>query len=228
MKKLFNLSVNKINFWLILFLPMLFLLHSCKKELLAPSNPLKIKDKDIDIKNISYTQFLNSINLNNTGAPKSTLVAGGSKNQQAIMSISDELPGLNINTDSVRKLIVKDTISYVISIKPQTRRAIAFQNITVQIARGKTTAFLSTYVPTKEWIEDFKNKKRLDFKGSVSINKINLDDFKINNNVNLSSGSGKLSSVNASSNTIINKISLAPGECEIYDVYVSVPYQCST
>lgn len=224
MKKLFNLSLNKINFWLILLIPMLFFIHSCKKEILSSSNSLKRKDMGIDIKNISYNQFLSSINLNNTGALKSTLIAGGNKNQQSIMSISDELPGLNINADSVRKLTVKDTISYVISIKPQTPRAIAFQNITIQIAKGKTTAFLSTYIPTKEWIVDYQKRIRKSFKGNISIHKINLQDFNINSNTNLLPSKGKIASINSKSNAIINKISLAPGECEIYDVLE--PYQC--
>lgn len=206
--------------------------NSCKKDLLVPrASPIDVNKSKI--KTISYTEFLSSINLNNTGTLKTTLSNAAKSSQGAIMNVNSAFNGFNINTDSIKKLTLGDTISYVISLKPETRHAIQFRNLTIQVINNKTTAFLTTYVPTQEWVKDWKSNKHLGFKGEIYANKINLYNTPSINGLNNSSQGSKgsiMSQKNATSEILINhnKISLAPGECEIYDVYELVPYTCST
>lgn len=233
MAELCSVNATKTKYLVFLFLILLGIgLNSCKKDLFVGKTvPIDTaKDK---IKTISYTEFLNSINLNNTASLKTTLSNAANKNQGAVMNISSGSNGFNINTDSIKKLTLGDTISYVISLKPETKHAVQFRNLTIQVLNDKTTAFLTTYLPTKEWVKDWKNNKHLGFKGQIFANKIALSDLPKVNGLNNSSqiSKGKTMSLdNAMSEILINnnKISLAPGECEVYDIYVVAPRPCST
>jgi hypothetical protein len=83
---------------------------------------------------------------------------------------------------------------------------------------------------------DFRLEKRSSFRFQRKFHyyRINLADVKLealkasteisndNNRV-----VGKIAGVKTN-NSIVKNISLAPGECEIYDVYTVVPHQCST
>jgi hypothetical protein len=93
---------------------------------------------------------------------------------QSIMSISEDLPGLSIDPEHVKKLVLGDTVSYSISLKPQTPKAVAFQNLTIQTINGITTAFLTTYYPSNEWILDWKKDRHLGFKGSFTTTGLTL------------------------------------------------------
>ncbi|RZK58610.1 MAG: hypothetical protein EOO91_07805 [Pedobacter sp.] len=226
-----NVRPIRKNYFIIFSLILLGLsFYSCKKDLLVPGIPSD-NDSNQKIKTISYTEFLNSINLNNTGTLKTTLSNAAKGNQGAVMNVNSGLNGFNINTDSIKRLTLGDTISYVISLKPETRHAVQFRNLTIQVLNNKTTAFLTTYVPTQEWVKDWKNKKHLGFKGEIFANKIDLSDIPKINGLNSSSQGSKgttMSQGNATSEIFINhnKISLAPGECEEYDVYETVRIPC--
>ncbi|WP_316785430.1 hypothetical protein [Pedobacter frigiditerrae] len=226
-----NVKPIRKNYFIIFSLILLGLsFNSCKKDLLVPRIP-SINDGNQKIKTISYTEFLNSINLNNTGSLKTTLSNAAKGNQGAIMNVSAGSNGFNISTDSIKRLTLGDTISYVISLKPETRHAVQFRNLTIQVLNDKTTAFLTTYVPTQEWVKDWKSKKHLGFKGEIYANKIDLSDIPKINGLNSSSQGSKgttMSQGNATSEISINHntISLAPGECEEYDVYETVMMPC--
>ncbi|WP_145855983.1 hypothetical protein [Pedobacter suwonensis] len=224
-----KLTFSKGKAMVCLILICLLLAQSCKKDLLLPK---KTENNSTDkIRSISYSQFVNAINLNSTGSLKSVLSGQKSK----VMS-TQALPGnLDLEMDSVKKLTLGDTISYVIAIKPQTSRATAFQNLTIQVIENKTTAFLSTYYPEKEWLDNWREKLKTKFKGTIVFNKIYLDDISLNDRLNtaeLASHNGglkdKLLATVSGNSGNRNIISLAPGECEFYDVFTVVAYPCST
>ncbi|RDC56891.1 hypothetical protein DU508_06725 [Pedobacter chinensis] len=156
-----------ISCFLLLFL---MLTNGCKKELLVPNN---FKDTSADkIRSISYSQFINSINLNSTGSLKAPLL--GQKTKLMSTQVLDE--NIDLEMDSVKKLTLGDTVSYVIAIKPQTPRATIFQNLTIQVIKTKTSAFLSTYHPDKEWMDNWRKNRKTAFKGTIAFNRIYLED----------------------------------------------------
>lgn len=202
--------------------------NSCKKDLLVNKLPQANINKE-KIKSISYNEFLSSINLEKTGVLKASLSNAGKVGHGKLMNNNLGSNALAFDTDSVKKLKLGDTVSYVISLKPETPHAVQFRNLTIQLLNKKTTAFLTTYLPTQEFVKAYKLNKKTSFKGEIFVNKILLEELPqitglstVKNNSN-----GKLMSLNA--NDVLlnnNKISLAPGECEIYDVYVTTWLPC--
>jgi len=205
------------------------LINACKKDHLLPKKVANtFPDK---IRSIPYSQFIGAIDLNSTGSLK-TVLSG----QKAKLMSTQSLSGtLDLEMDSVKRLTLGDTISYVIAIKPQTPRATTFQNLTIQVVNTKTTAFLSTYYPEKEWIDNWRKQLPTKFKGSIVFNKIYLEDISLNERMKTTQSGERdgglkdklLATVSGNSGDR-NVISLAPGECEIYDVVTVVAYPCST
>ncbi|RZK16668.1 MAG: hypothetical protein EOO86_14365 [Pedobacter sp.] len=221
-----KLTLNKGKAIACLILLCLFLVQGCKREILQPKT---INEKtDSRIKTISYAKFISSINLDATGSLKAAL--SGSKVK--LLSTQALDGNLNLELDSVKQLTLGDTTSYVISIKPQTPRATSFQNLTIEVVKAKTTAFLASYYPEKEWIDNWRKNRKTAFKGFITFNKINLDEVGLTNKLNLgvSRGNGdlkdKLLASIGTDNGIANVISLLPGECEIYNVAREVYNPC--
>ncbi|WP_029275112.1 hypothetical protein [Pedobacter borealis] len=212
-----------------LILMCLFLVQGCKKEILLQKNNNSIISSKV--RNITYREFINSINLKATGS-LSTVLTGA---KEKVMSTETLAGNLSLVMDSVKLLHLGDTLSYVISIRPQTPRATVFQNLTIQVVKEKTTAFLSTYYPSKEWIDRWRAGHAIAFKDNTVFNKINLNDVLLDtktiNTTNFKQENGLKGKIIASISSPFgapNIISLAPGECEIYDIYTVVPHQCST
>ncbi|WP_412468211.1 hypothetical protein [Pedobacter sp. KLB.chiD] len=225
----FKLTMNKLMLhngkaMACLLLLLLVLINGCKKDLLVPKKVANaFPDK---IRSIPYSQFIGAIDLNSTGSLKAVLSGQKAK----VMSTQALAGNLDLEMDSVKKLTLGDTISYVIAIKPQTPRATTFQNLTIQVINTKTTAFLSTYYPEREWLDNWRKNLKTTFKGTIVFNKINLEDV----NSGLANGLEKkqtglkdrmLASINGKSG-LGNVISLLPGECEIYDIVTVVQIPC--
>lgn len=223
-----KLTLSKGKAMACLLLLFLALINGCKKEILLPKN-IEVPSTD-KISTISYAQFINAVNLNSTGSLKEAL-----SGQKAKLMNTRALDGnLNLEMDSVKKLTLGDTTSYVIATKPQTPRATTFQNLTIQVIKTKTIAFLSTYYPEKEWIDNWRQNRKTKFKGTITFNKIYLDDTESNSSALKTSSLEKkegvlkdkmLASINGKTG-LGNVISLMPGECEIYDVVTVVQQQC--
>lgn len=226
-------SINYLGFILLLFIAIG--IGSCKKDLLVSNPSKRWNDDKVKIESITYTQFLNLIDLKKTGTLKEALSIAPSKGiQQRTMSLEGGTPQFEIDMGNVKKLVVDGRTSYVISLKPRTRRAIQFQNITIQVGGDETTAFLTTYVPTKEWIKEWRNGAHIDtlFRGQIYANKISLTDLPKIDGVNSSlSQNGKTMSRNESvgSGTMLvngHRISLVEVKCTEYDVYEVVKMPC--
>lgn len=199
------------RFKLIIILFILAVVISCKKELLVSPLAEKKKaiDKEIRIENVSYSRFLSSINLDAIGNLKETFSKPINTNKQIQASGNSILSGFILNTDSVKKLMVKDTVSYIFTIKPATPRAISFTNLTIQEKNGKTNAFLTTYTPTKEWVKNWRERHNIEFKGQITNKKINLNAQQSNRQVQ--SSTKRVESMLA---------------CTTYYIYVTVDYPC--
>ncbi len=202
------------------------LCYSCKKEVLTSA--IHQAEQNQLIKAISYTQFIGSVNLDNTGVLRPVLLAARNRNNTS-QSIATYSPfGLQIDTSTVKKLSLGDTTSYVLALLPTTPRAINFQNLTIQIVGSKVKAFLTNYIPTKEWIAARRDNKPIQFNGKAYINKILLEGsstteiHNVGETKTMSSSSSKVMSIGGA------RVQLAPGECEIYDVIEVIPYGCST
>ena len=221
MVKLCNEKIKGKNLSIVLSLIVtLFVFNSCKKDLLLPVNrqTSTISNK---IKSISYLEFINSINLEKTGVLKTSLSNAGKDGNGKLMSSNIGSNGLEFDTDSVKKLTLGDTVSYVISLKPETPHAVQFRNLTIQILNNKTTAFLTTYLPTQEFVKAYKLNKKTSFKGEIFVNKISLEELPQINGLSTVKNNSNGILMSLSANEVLlnnNKISLAPGECEIYDV----------
>ena len=108
-----------------LILLFLFLAQGCKKEiLLQKDNNSIISSK---IRNITYQDFINSIDLKATGSLSAVLTGAKEK----VMSTETLASNFSLVMDSVKVLHLGDTLSYVLSIKPQTPHATVFQNLTI-------------------------------------------------------------------------------------------------
>lgn len=208
-----------------------FIVGSCKKDLLLSTQIKSEKDDRSRIQSITYSQFLASINLNKVGSLKDVLQHSTGAGKVKKMTLEEASTTFELDMDSVKKLVLGDSISYVIALKPKTLRAVHFENITVQVVGSKTTAFITTYIPTKEWIVDWRGEKHLPFKGEIYVNRISLTDVPQLNVEAVASSKTKGTVMSAPINNITineSKISLVDSECEIYDVYTLVPYPCST
>lgn len=89
--------------------------NSCKKEVRLPIDkqnaPSAVKQDDI-----SYPDFLNSININALGVLKSTLGINNPKDK--LLSITgDRTLGLDIYTDVVKKFTLNNEVSYVFKMR---------------------------------------------------------------------------------------------------------------
>ena len=199
-----------------LILMFLALAQGCKKDLLLQKEPPK---SDAEIQKISFTDFKRFVNLDNLGLLKQRFESGSGK----IMSISDGIGfGLSVNTDAVQKLITKDGVSYIFNMPLISPRAVEFSNLTIQVRGNQTSAFITTFTPTKAWNEAYKKKQIIAFDGNVTFIPIDLGTL----NLTETSSSFKASSgekIMSSPNKVMNAKA-----CTFYYLYDYVPYGCSS
>lgn len=171
-----TITSKKNHLLLLAFTLLVFILNSCKKDIYSPAITETSGGKN-PIKTISYSDFLQKVNLNQIGVLKTSFINAQSKSSGKLMSANSGISGFDIDTDSVKKLTLGDTVSYVISLKPETRHAIQFRNITIQTVNGQTIAFLTTYLPTQEFVKAWKTNKKTPFKGEILLTEFLLKLF---------------------------------------------------
>ncbi len=144
------------------------------------------------------------------------------KNTKVILP---EINGYTIDTEQIKLLEINGTVNYVFSILPIRANSVTFRNITIQEKNSKTTAVMTIYTPTKNWIQNNRLGKAQKFEGKVDIISLDLNSVNIlssSSNVELKSSS-KISSLNSPIKT-----SDAQYQCTSVNVWVSVPYQCAS
>jgi hypothetical protein len=135
-------------FYCLIFLFLVFA-QSCKRELFEPSQTKA--QATSKIQDIKYSEFFDAVNSSGMGDLKQLLApANQGGNGQKLMSTNIAERQFRIDMNAVKKLVLGDTVSYVVSLMPSSVHAVHFQNLTVQKIKDRTTAFLATYTPSKE------------------------------------------------------------------------------
>jgi hypothetical protein len=205
---------------LILGVFILFLINSCKKELLTtPQEDListKITKNGVSLESINFKTFKTEVDFNKLGKLKTTFEKGSEFNTHILLDANAN-SNIEIDLDHVKKLSVKGKTSYVFSIKPITPRAVSFSNLTIELNENKDSvkAFMTVYTPKKEWIKAYQNNHILPFDGKIEFEKIELNQIN-----NVKQGIGSLLSTNSSSPWI--------QVCLSYTVYEHVEIPCPT
>lgn len=194
--------------------------NSCKKEIRNPKSA--IPTSSVNVNSVSYGEFLRNINVNALGVLKQKL---NTAPKGKLLSIADnnDLGALAIYTDSVKRIIDDGDTSYIFRMALSSPHAITFRNLSIHIAGGKTSAFIATYTPTKDWIASYKAKHYGKFEGTVSFAPINLSGLSLLQALSSdgsSGANGKTMSVGAKSVTDVTT-------CTDYDTYYLDFYGCS-
>ncbi|MDQ8003308.1 MAG: DUF3289 family protein [Pedobacter sp.] len=159
----------------------IFIFNSCKKEILTAEIPVSRPEVvgRVSVKTIDYRQFLSSIQLKGTGKLEEVLNSTPNGSRQINTSSTNILSGLAIDADSVKRLAVGDTVSYILRLSNKGSKSAMFHNLTLQQINGVTKAFITTYKPTKYWIDNWKKNRSVEFNGLIRHMPIDL-----NGNVN--------------------------------------------
>lgn len=213
-----------ISFFIVLFF------FSCKKEKILNSvdsdrlEMFRAYQNGPKVKDISFTKFLSQVNQSQLGNLKQQFNIRTGISKLMSINLPETFNGFAINTDNIKMVEREGHISYVFSVKLASPHAVSFQNLTIDQAKDKTIAFVSTYTPSKTWISNFKNKKYQPFEGEIKITRLNIDDDFQANATTLSTviNSKKLASLTSPSQ---NSLVLA---CSEYFTYSVQPYPCNS
>ena len=185
---------------LLLLLVLLISFNSCKKDIIPqPLNEnLSILKRNEIIKSISFSEFKKKVDINRLGNLRSTFSQEVNQQQQIKLQ-SSNINQFILNADSVKLVSKGDTSSYVFSIKPNSPRAVYFQNLTVQVVKDSIKAFLTTYIPSKDWIIKWRQNPHLKWEGTTKFERVDLNK---NDLSNIKSSDIKISSQNIKVNDV--------------------------
>ncbi|RYG20364.1 MAG: hypothetical protein EOO07_05010 [Chitinophagaceae bacterium] len=217
-------SLTKLSLQLILAAFTLFLtFNSCKKELYNGEKIDPARKKEMlaykngpKIEIIDLAQFKNKANLNALGSLKQQFVTVSPSKGVMSITTAETYLGFKIITDSIKVIKDKGHTMYVFPVVLPSKRAVSFQNLTIDESLAGTVAFVNTYTPTKKWISDWKDGHPGKFEGDVKVNYLKL------NNGNATSG---VSSTNKNN----NPPTLAVAQlCTNTTYYFEIPYFCAS
>jgi len=135
--------------------------------------------KSPNIETISFADFQRSVNPDRLGK-LTTLLANYTNSEHSINIKDSSATGLLIlNIDSAKKIQVDGYTSYVFTIKASTPRSMAFRNLTIVQGINGTKAYITTYLPTREWIDAWRSGRYIDFKGNVQLSSVDLNSLNI-------------------------------------------------
>ncbi|MDQ8003305.1 MAG: hypothetical protein REI64_00820 [Pedobacter sp.] len=211
MKTTFSVNATKLlvgltKFTFLIFI--VFLFNSCKKELLQDSGGAEIRAASgkVSLKKMSYQSFLSKVDVASTGTLGQLLTKAPDGNRQINSTSFGILSGFSISADSVDVLKVGDTLSYVLSIKHGAERSATFYNLTIAQHGENVQAFVTTYKPSKNWIDQKRKGMFVPFTGKIGFSRVSFEG----------NGSG----------TVGNRAIQTGWECETYTVYYRVDYPC--
>ena len=189
--------------------------NSCKKELNNGEkiNPARQKEmlaykNGPKIEVINLAQFQSEVNINALGTLKQEFVAASaSKSKVMAINTAETYLGFKIITDSIKVIKAKGHTMYIFPVVLPSKRAISFQNLTIDESATGTVAFVNTYTPTKKWIEAWKKGRPGKFDGEISVKYLKLN--------------------NGSKSLIQKTITLAQ-ICTTTTYYFEMPYLCAS
>lgn len=181
-----------------------------KKEMLAYKNGPKVET-------IPFAQFIQKANLNALGTLKQEFVAASPLKSKTMSIQTDETYfGFKIITDSIKVIKDKGHTMYVFPVSLPSKRAISFQNLTIDESAERTLVFVNTYTPTKKWIADWKEGHAGKFDGEISVTYLNL------NNGSTSNSTGTANKKNNQNTISVEQT------CTTTTYYFQTPYLCAS
>ncbi|MET0570714.1 MAG: hypothetical protein ABWZ79_04760 [Pedobacter agri] len=140
------------------------------------------------------------------------------------LTVIETVGGFAVITYSIKIIVYENHTSYIFPLQQSSEPAVSFRNLTIDESPAGTFAFITTYTPTKNWIDDYSNGKAGKFDGLIQLTPIDLGNNGYQKNIieSRSMDLNKLSSLNP-----IPKTSLAQMCSTITYVY-TVPYKCAS
>ena len=168
----------------LLLISLAFGINSCKKELYSGEGIDPKRKKEIlgfkngpKIEVINLAQFKNKANLNALGSLKEEFVsASSSKSNLMSIQTAETYLGFNIITDSIKVIKDKGHTMYVFPVALSSKKAVTFQNLTIDEGPDGTVVFVNTYTPTKKWIAAWKKGHPGKFEGDIIVNYLKLNN----------------------------------------------------
>lgn len=208
------------------------LINSCKKEIYdaEKADPARKKvmlayknGPKVDI--IPFAQFKLKANLNALGILKQQFVAVAPlKSKTMSINTTETYLGFNIITDSIKVIKDKGHTMYVFPVVLPSKRAVSFQNLTIDESAERTLVFVNTYTPNKKWIEDLKKGHPGKFEGEISVTYLDLGNGTAQSSTHTSVKATRNETSSAQNSAIVNNAPV----CTTTTYYYQVPYPCAS
>lgn len=184
----------------------LFVLNSCKKDILIPERTEignGIKKDYIKLEKVNYELFIKELG---TKSPSGLNEFNKGKKFKGQLSFStSSQTSIILETDSISKIQNQDHTTFTIPVKLASKYAVNFQNLIIDIDKGKTTSFLITYFPDKAYKQKIHDGENPFFTGRIIRSPFNLTNGGIGTLAN-PSGPATVSGVVCTTTTFISGV----------------------
>lgn len=214
----------------------LLFIASCKKDLyeqeienkeLQKNRIALLSGNKAELKKINFLQFKTMVNQNALGTLKNELfLEKNDLQQQKISAIEPSaiiLSKYEVDKSSVSVLKAEGHTSYIFTIKQVYPHAITFRNLTIDESTTGTSAYITTYTPTKNWLKKRVLNRSIKFEGKTDITPLDLKDtnlLQLSAN-NVLSTTGKISALKPN-----KKVATTQYSCTTVTIYDIVAYSC--
>jgi hypothetical protein len=154
----------------LLFLCLSFSINSCRDDVVnenPPEKPLPGKATGAKMEAVTYDQFLKQIK----GYDKELLTSLRAAASTSQRTSGDDFKSrfeLKVSTsDSVRRIVMNNHVTYTLAVKPLSRSSTLFQNLIIDSTETGVNSYVLTYFPTKSWVRDYRKNKKTSFRGRV-------------------------------------------------------------
>lgn len=175
----------------LLFLALLFLFFSCKKDLLTTvndesTNLNKQAKESLTVQKVSYKDFLKTVRSEQLGTLKEVLfkseVTGGVNNFS--VKVNSE-PEMLLLMDQIKKVKTNNFTTYTVPLANKASSLKEFKNLLISEKGNETIAILITYKPDESWIKAHNKGLYIPFHGKVTRKVV---DLKANKSVSKAGG----------------------------------------
>ncbi len=193
MKTKINNPIRKLLFLLLAFLTVI----GCQKETddaepqnLIDDNPVsnEYQNRNLDIKVSGYSDFQNDSNFNSiiNGLSLSDRFAG---NNIANRTGNNDVYGFTIDTTEIRQVQFDGYTSYTFKVYREESVGL-FENLVVEVNDEGERAYIASYIPDQQYLDDISNGIVTEFNGTVRIENISSNTSNRNSNIANRSGCG--------------------------------------
>lgn len=208
------------------------LISSCKKEIYDAEKADPARKKEMlaykngpKIEVINLAQFKNKANINALGTLKKEFeTASPSKSKTMSINTDETYLVFNIITDSIKVIKDKGHTMYVFPVVLPSKRAVSFQNLTIDESAERTLVFVNTYTPNKKWIEDLKKGHPGKFEGEISVTYLDLGNGTAQSSTHTPVKATRNETSSAQNSAIVNNAPV----CTTTTYYYQVPYPCAS